>query len=178
MKRAIKILKKGKVITISLAICIISFIFIIFAKGKTPKLVINGYNLSVNENIVYIDGAVKLPGTYIFKDGATLSDVINGAGGLKENADLESVDFDMVMKSGQKIIIDYIKDDDYGQDLIDINKASKEELMSIDGIGEKMAENIIKYREEKPFECIEDIMNVEGIGIKKFSNIKEKIVVE
>ncbi|PSM51209.1 ComEA family DNA-binding protein, partial [Campylobacter blaseri] len=40
---------------------------------------------------------------------------------------------------------------------ININTASKEELMSIKGVGEKTAEYIIDYRKDKKFEKIEDI---------------------
>lgn len=58
-------------------------------------------------------------------------------------------------------------------ELVNINTASKEELQTINGIGESKANNIIKYREEKgKFENIEDIMNVEGIGENLYEQIK------
>ena len=48
---------------------------------------------------------------------------------------------------------------------IDVNKASKEELMSINGIGEKKAEAIIKYRKKHgTFKSVDDLKNVNGIG--------------
>ncbi len=62
--------------------------------------------------------------------------------------------------------------------LININTASKYDLMDIPSIGEQMAERIIEYRKESAFKNIEDIMNVEGIGEKKFSSMKEHICVE
>ena len=58
---------------------------------------------------------------------------------------------------------------------ININTASKAELMRIDGIGEKTALAIIKYRQNTPFEKIEDIMKIRGIGKKKFEKFKDKI---
>lgn len=61
---------------------------------------------------------------------------------------------------------------------INLNTSSKEELMTVTGIGESRAEDIIKYREEHgPFEKIEDIMNVSGIGESLFAKIKETITV-
>ncbi len=56
---------------------------------------------------------------------------------------------------------------------ININTATKEELMKLPGIGEKTAESIIRHRQTYgKFERIEDIMNVKGIGQKKFEKIK------
>ena len=51
---------------------------------------------------------------------------------------------------------------------VNINSASKEELMTLKGIGETTAEAIIEYRKENKFTKIEDIKNVKGIGDKKF----------
>ena len=61
---------------------------------------------------------------------------------------------------------------------VNINTASKEELMSLKGIGEATAEAIIEYRKENKFIKIEDIKNVKGIGDKKFESIKEDIEVK
>ena len=61
---------------------------------------------------------------------------------------------------------------------ININRASVEELMTLPGIGEAKAKDIIAYREEVgPFQTIEDIMNVHGIGESVYSQIKENIIV-
>ncbi len=62
-------------------------------------------------------------------------------------------------------------------ELININTADKYRLQKLDGIGEKTAEAIIEYRKNKPFESPEDIMNVDGIGEKKYEDIKDKICV-
>ena len=62
--------------------------------------------------------------------------------------------------------------------LININSASKEELKTLNGIGDATAEKIIKYREEHgSFSAIEDIMKVSGIKDKLFSKIKDYITV-
>jgi competence protein ComEA len=62
---------------------------------------------------------------------------------------------------------------------ININTASKEELILLPGVGEKTALKIIDYREKNDsFKKIEEIMNIKGIGQKKFEKMKIYIKVE
>ena len=59
---------------------------------------------------------------------------------------------------------------------ISINKASKEELMNLSGIGESKALDIIDYRSKNGlFKSIEDLKQVSGIGDKLFEKIKDQI---
>jgi len=59
--------------------------------------------------------------------------------------------------------------------IININTASKKELMQLRNIGEKTAEKIIEYRQHTPFRRVEDILYVKGIGPKTFELIKNNI---
>lgn len=62
--------------------------------------------------------------------------------------------------------------------MVNINSASGEELQKLDGIGEKLAQRIIDYREENgPFRSIQDITNVSGIGSGVYDKIREHITV-
>ena len=61
---------------------------------------------------------------------------------------------------------------------ININTATVEQFQNLPGIGSSIAQEIINYRHEHgPFQKVEDIMQVKGIGEKKFEKIKDLITV-
>ena len=75
----------------------------------------------------------------------------------------------------------YEKTDNEKQKLafpININTANEKELDALPGIGPAIARRIVEYRSSQPFMKIEDIMQVKGIGEKKFAKIKELISIE
>jgi competence protein ComEA len=65
-----------------------------------------------------------------------------------------------------------------GTDKVNINTADKEQLMTLKHIGDALADRIIEYRNQQPFEAPEDIMKVKGIAEKAFEANKDRIVVK
>jgi len=61
------------------------------------------------------------------------------------------------------------------QKCINVNKADFKELVTLPFIGEKIAKEIIKERQKKPFNSLEDLLRVKGIGNKKLEKIKRFI---
>ncbi len=61
--------------------------------------------------------------------------------------------------------------------LIDLNHASQKELETLPGIGPVLAQAIIAYREEKPFESVDELLQVSGIGPKRFEKIKDLVTI-
>lgn len=63
------------------------------------------------------------------------------------------------------------------KEIININKDTLEDLISLDGIGEIIAQKVIEYRILTPFIYKEDIMNIQGIGPSLFAKVKDFITV-
>jgi competence protein ComEA len=61
---------------------------------------------------------------------------------------------------------------------LDLNTATQEELAQLPGIGEELARRIVEHREANgPFETIEELMEVSGIGEGKFADLEGRITV-
>ena len=62
--------------------------------------------------------------------------------------------------------------------LVNLNTAAKEQLMTLTGIGESKAEDILDYREQNGgFRTKEDLMQIPGIKERVFEKIKDQITV-
>ncbi|MDE6208963.1 MAG: helix-hairpin-helix domain-containing protein [Lachnospiraceae bacterium] len=133
---------------------------------------------------VYITGCISVPGVYEVPKDSRIVSVVEAAGGLLEEADTRLVNMAKEVSDGEHIhiysIYDEVEDEsDRYSDLININTATKSELMTLKGIGETRAESIIEYRDKcGGFNSIEDIMLVSGIKESAFEKIKDYICVK
>jgi competence protein ComEA len=61
---------------------------------------------------------------------------------------------------------------------VDINTASVEELMTVPGIGQVIAQRIVEFRDKNgPYKSIDDLLKVQGIGEKSLARIREHLSV-
>ena len=172
---------KYVLITIAfVALCIVGY----FVMPKNDTIEINNDN-EVQDNIfIHIEGEVNNPGLIEVKYGTRLYELIEKAGGATENADTSRVNLSSILSDEQKVIIPskIVVSNEKNQEeqdvLININTASIEKLMKLDGIGEGTAKKIIKYRDENGyFNVIDDLKKVSGIGENKFNGLKDDITI-
>lgn len=183
----IKIKNKDTVILLILIILVILTKFGIVYKQNNMYIDINEKHVEMQINSpttykVHIDGEVVNPGVYDVNSDDRLDNLITKAGGLTENADSSRINLARLLEDGLKIYIPSKKEaintniNNNKLTLTDFNQLSKEELTKIDGIGDVIALRIIDYRNENgSFSKITDLLNVNGIGEKKLSQIKNII---
>ena len=144
---------------------------------------------------IYITGEIKNPGIYHVKENTYVYEVIEMAGGFTEEAAKTYINLAAKVNLESHIYVPNINDNEIEvlsnfsnnsytglgnntskNSLININKASLEELKTLPGIGQAMAERIINYRKESgDFKSIEELMNISGIKENKFNSIKDLI---
>lgn len=144
---------------------------------------------------VHICCAVERPGVYQVEEGSRVFQVVEEAGGFLEEAAPDYLNMADAVSDGMKLVVPYADELEAGQAYgetgqaaagvfasgpakININTADKAALMTLKGIGESRAEDIIRYREQNGgFQKIEDIMNVSGIKDASFEKIRDDITV-
>ena len=214
-----QILNKKSIIFISIIIVCVIGTYYLFIKekeyiGNDSNLIIsNGIEKETKENdtkdieeknkiVVYIAGAIKNEGVYELEENSRITDIIEKAGGLTDDANINNINLAYILQDGVKVYIpkdndkNEIKDQtniyvskENGESNIDngtsvetknskinINTATQTELETLPGIGPSTATKIINYRKENgKFNSIEELKKVSGIGDSKYNKIKEMI---
>lgn len=140
--------------------------------------------------MVHISGQVYYPGLIELESDSRVKDAVDLAGGLKKEADIDKINLAKKLEDEEKIYVPK-KGEDVNIEIssisnsttsdnskININTCTKDELMSLPGVGEVTASKIMDYRSANKFKSIEDIMNVSGIGTKKYEDLKDLIIVK
>lgn len=199
--------KKNKIKIVAVPVLVIAAVLFFWLNSGSDEIKIDEGNSSAIEedgvfqqevnstqSHLYVDigGEVMKPGVYEVSDGTRLFEVIDKAGGLTGDADIDGINRAETVQDGQKIMIgrhgenpDENRDSysannvtDSGEGKVNINTADAAALQTIPGIGPSKADRIIEYREsEGKFNEIDDIKNISGIGNKTFESIKEYITV-
>jgi competence protein ComEA len=129
-------------------------------------------------DVYELTGRVKAPGFYSFYEEQTLKQLINACGRSADG--IELIELSKKIKSGTRIILsDKIKLESLDASArinfflpIDINRATKEDLTLIPGVGEKTAQSIVCFRDKnKGINDLQDLLNIRGIGKKKLNRI-------
>lgn len=162
--------------------------------------------VEIDSYVVQVCGAVKQAGVYTVKSGERVQQAIDYAGGLTSEAAIEGINQARLVVDGEMIYVPTkeelkgstskssnqtttssskssgasTKNESIlpisANQLISINQATKEQLMTLPGVGEVRANQIIEYRLAKgPFTKIEDIMKISGIKQSLFNKIKAYI---
>ena len=130
---------------------------------------------SVEETVVvHVSGAVRHPGLVSLPIPARVADAVEAAGGATDEADIGALNLAGPLRDGEQIVVPAYGEsrnpDDGG---VDLNRATANRLAELHGIGPVLADRIVAHREEHgPFETIEDLLDVPGIGEAKLALLR------
>lgn len=136
---------------------------------------------------VYVTGAVQRSEVYTLPQDSIVKDALQAAGGPTEEADLERINLALPVVDGQHVHVPRLGEETSPIEppsrlpstvgKVNINTADLVTLESLPGIGPSLAQRIIDYRQSHgPFERIEGIMEVSGIGQATFEGIQDLIM--
>lgn len=156
--------------------------------------------------VVQAAGAVRAPGLYRLDAGARVDDLIRAAGGLTERADRERINLAAPLADGQRVWLPIIGRDEAppvatgpvttaapsgssgssgssGAEVadagpVDLNAADAEQLDALPGVGPATAAAILAHREEAgPFQSVDELLDVPGIGDAKLEQLRPLVTV-
>ena len=157
-------------------------------KAEEDIVVVTEEEVPLLNIIVEIKGEVLDPGVYTLPGDSRLNDLVQVSGGTTPSANLRNVNLAMKIEDGQSFYIPSVHEEEQeitvgeesqGDGKIDLNKATREELMSVTGIGPSTADNILAYREENgKFTSVDELVQVNRIGDKTLEKIRDFFIVK
>lgn len=133
---------------------------------------------------VHVAGLVSRPGLVELPEGSRVADAVAAAGGLLPGARADLINLATTLSDGQQIIVPGPGGDLPGatgeapDGKVQLNQATAAELDALPGVGPVIAERIVSYREENgPFQSVEDLLDVPGIGEAKLADLRDYVQV-
>jgi competence protein ComEA len=149
---------------------------------------------------VFVNGAVRQTAVYELPPNSLVQQAIDAAGGFADEANTAVINLAQPLSDGLQIYVPTQGEElpavvsmpaaapttsaanptgsSNASGVININTATKDDLETLPGIGPSTAQNILDHRDANgPFQTIENIMDVSGIGEGRFNQIKELITV-
>ena len=137
---------------------------------------------------VHVAGRVRRPGLVRLPAGSRVQDAITAAGGATSGADLDAVNLARKLTDGEQVRVpgpgdpappppDAAAGPATPSAPLDLNTATVEQLDTLPGVGEVTAGRIVAYRSAHPFTTVDELLEVPGIGQRRFEQLKDLVTV-
>jgi competence protein ComEA len=145
--------------------------------------------------VVHVSGAVARPGVVSLPSGARVADAVAAAGGVDRSADITAVNLAAPLADGDQVVVPQAAGTAGGGsdmagspavagaagatgDKVALNLAGQAELETLPGVGPVIASRIVAHREANgPFQAVEDLLDVPGIGEATLAGFRDLVVV-
>jgi competence protein ComEA len=138
---------------------------------------------------VHLTGRVRRPGVVRLPRGSRVLDAIAAAGGATAGADLDGVNLARKLVDGEQIRVPARGERPAPPPgtpgpgtaaaapgtPVDLNTATAAQLETLPGVGEVTAARIVAYRDAHPFRSVEELRQVDGIGERRFAQLKDLV---
>jgi competence protein ComEA len=143
---------------------------------------------------VHVTGRVRRPGMVRLAAGSRVQDAIRAAGGAAAGADLDAVNLARKLVDGEQVRVPARGEPAAAAAAglagpggaagsgtpatpLDLNTATIEQLDTLPGVGEVTAGHIVAYRSAHPFGSVDELLEVPGIGQRRFEQLKDLVTV-
>jgi competence protein ComEA len=138
---------------------------------------------------VHVAGRVRHPGLARLPAGSRVQDAIRAAGGPTPGADLDAINLARKLTDGEQVRVpgpgdpapppppDGASGPATPSAPLDLNTATVEQLDTLPGVGEVTAGRIVAYRSAHPFTTVDELLEVPGIGQRRFEQLKDLVTV-
>jgi competence protein ComEA len=137
---------------------------------------------------VHVAGRVRRPGLVRLAAGSRVLDAVRAAGGTVPGADLDAVNLARKLVDGEQVRIPARGQaavaappagipEGQAAGPLDLNTATAEQLDTLPGVGEVTAGRIVAYRTAHPFTSVDELLEVPGIGQRRFEQLKDLVTV-
>lgn len=138
---------------------------------------------------VHVSGAVDAPGLVELPAGSRVADAIAAAGGTSRTADLAVVNLAAPVGDGEQVQVPDVTgggragglspgSETAGDGRVRVNSADVAELEQLPGVGPVLAQRIVAHRDQMgPFETVEDLLDVSGIGEGRLAALRDFVAI-
>ncbi len=132
---------------------------------------------------VHVAGAVADPGLVVLAVDARVADAVAAAGGAVPGARLSGLNLAASLRDGEQIVVPGVDGDGAPAPVLDgrvrINVAGVSDLEALPGVGPVLADRIAAFRDANgPFETVEDLLDVPGIGEGKLAALRDAVALD
>jgi competence protein ComEA len=134
---------------------------------------------------VHVSGWVVSPGVVEIPEGSIVADAVTAAGGARSGAGLEAINLAAPVMAGDQVVVPGPGEVNVTGSVagtsdghISLNGADATQLQDLPGVGTVLAERIVAYRDANgPFQTVEDLLDVPGIGEAKLAAMRDLVSV-